>query len=53
MLWFRRIRLRKRVRRMLPLLKGNRSHRMMPPGRESLPPALQIRPTHKVSAVVV
>jgi hypothetical protein len=38
---------------MLRPLKGNQSHQMMPPGRESLPPALQIRPRHKVSAVVV
>jgi SAM domain (Sterile alpha motif) len=42
MLWFRKIRLKKYVPRMLPLLKGNRSHRMMPPGRQSLPPALQM-----------
>ena len=49
MLWFRKIRLRKYVPRMLPPLKGNQSHRMMPPGRWSLPPALQIRPTYKAS----
>ena len=33
MLWFRKIRLRKYVPHMLPPLKGNQSHRMMPPGR--------------------